>query len=108
MGKEARDAAPAMIVLFEEKDPEVRDAAVEALAKIGKAVTPLLVAGMRDRDANVRLGSVRVAGKLGPEARAAAPALGILAQADPVVSVRSEAADAWKKVVGIPPMPMKK
>jgi HEAT repeat protein/S1-C subfamily serine protease len=109
MGKEARDAAPAMMGLFEEKDPEVRDATVEALARIGKAVTPLLVSGMRDRDGNVRLGAVRVAGKLGPDARALAPALSILAQTDPVVSVRSEAADAWKKVVGVQqPMPMKK
>lgn len=107
IGKEAKDAAPAIVVLFD--DRELLDRAVDTISKIGKPAVPYLIGGMRDRSANVRLGSVRAVGQIGADARAAAQPLAILGQTDPIAAVRADAVDAFRKVMsGPPPMVPKK
>ena len=79
MGPAAKAAAPDLRRTLGSTDAELRVAAIRALACIGgaeaSAAVPELIDAIGDADVRVRQTAAQVLGKLGPDARDAAPAL---------------------------------
>jgi HEAT repeat protein len=79
VGPDADDAVPEVgRLLTEDPDPEVREFASLALAKMAphsKAVLPQLIASLTDKHFNVRLNSIHAIGRLKADGRPAVPAL---------------------------------
>ncbi len=75
----------------------VRETAADALARIGEAAIPDLVAALGDRDEDVRAEAARALAKMGPAAKAAVPAL-IVALGDRHEAVRRNAARALGQI----------
>jgi HEAT repeat protein len=101
MGPAAAAAVPALEAAWKGSEPELRVAAAAALWRIGRhreAALRTLTQALRDkeyRDSRYQL--VWTLGSLGPEARAAVPALRE-ALDDPDSLVRRSAAEALKKI----------
>ncbi len=72
MGQRAKTAAPALVPLLADENAMVREAAAEALGKVGATTTPALAALLKDRDASVRYVAARWLGKTDAEAKAIA------------------------------------
>jgi HEAT repeats len=93
-------AAPAVIAAISQSDPAAREkvlAVVKAFAPEARDVVGPLSAGLRHREAAVRLGAATALGALGSTARAAVPELRALAD-DPDAGVRDAAAEALKRI----------
>jgi HEAT repeat protein len=82
---------------FEDRDPSVRQTGFAALVRGGKASVEFLIPGLSNRTPQVRAGTARVLGKIGPDARPALPALQKLTE-DPEESVRSAAQRALREI----------
>jgi HEAT repeat protein len=101
LSRQGADAAPALPALRQalqsDKAP-VRQAAAQALGKIGNAeAVPDLVAALRDSHWPVRRQAAVALGELGPAARAARPDLEKLRR-DPDPLVRKAAQDALHQI----------
>ena len=72
MGQRAKTAAPALVPLLADQNAMVREAAAEALGKIGASTTPALADLLKDRDASVRYAAAKSLGKTDAEAKAIA------------------------------------
>jgi HEAT repeat protein len=82
-------------------DKKLRREAVEKLGNLGAAdseVLPALIGALHDSDALIRADAVLALAKLGPEAKRAVPDLEALAQRDPDVKVRDNAAKLLEKL----------
>jgi len=97
-GPAAKDAAPALIKAFKTIGQEGRmDFLAEALGKMGPAGIDTLIAALRGGDAETRNRAAWALGWLGPDAKAALPAL-INATKDADPTVRFLAEDALRHV----------
>jgi HEAT repeat protein len=102
LGPLAQDAAPELIRLLAARmgridpDEEVRSAAETALAQIGPAAIPALVAALQNSDVLIRSGAANALGRIGSEPDRIVPAL-VTALGDERVAVRSAAASALKQ-----------
>jgi len=93
LGPQAAGAAGILVEALGDRDREVRDWSLRALARVGSEAIPALVGGLRHESASVRSGCAFVLGRLGPTARSSISALeSTLADEDPLV--RSTAAGA--------------
>jgi HEAT repeat protein/S1-C subfamily serine protease/DNA-directed RNA polymerase subunit RPC12/RpoP len=88
-----------LVELLEDKDDEVQNKAIEALAKTGKPAVSELDRALRDSNERVRLGAVTALGVLGTDAKAAYRDLVILQQTDPSKAVRDAAGKALNRIV---------
>src|SRR6266436_172939 len=74
-----KDAVPDLIAALKDKDAKVRAKAAESLWSVGGADTaeaiPALLPLLNDKDISVRLSTAGALGQIGPEAKAAVPAL---------------------------------
>lgn len=77
LGPAAREASLALRACLEDPDPAVRDGAISCLARIGVGVVPELIEDLDHPVVQRAQGAARALGALGPEARAAAHALGL-------------------------------
>jgi HEAT repeat protein len=108
-GLDATEARPALRALAEgNADPDVREGAHKALAKIEKAcqtfdadTLPGLIADLGNAEPSLRAGAASELAQYGPRAKAAVPAL-TQALGDPDRKVR-QAASAALKAAGAPP-----
>ena len=102
MGGQTEIALPTMIeaMAFDES-PAVRDAAEEALAKVGPAAIPALVQVLRDDDVELRLRAARALRRMGGIARSAKNDLRT-ALHDADAGVRIEAAGALLQLTDDP------
>lgn len=92
-GPEAEAAIPALLELRTDRDIRVREMAGSALEAVGKAAVPALIRGLRHDDLYVRGEAVRLLGRLGPDARDAAPHLKrLLDDEDPFIGKAAAAA----------------
>ena len=64
---------PALVASLRDADPQVADTAVEALASLGSVIVPRVASRLTDAD--LRDFAVRLLQRLGPEAKAAVPAI---------------------------------
>ncbi len=82
LGKEAAPAADVLLKAIEDPAPNVRIAAAEALANVGRIddAMPVLVAGLVHPTPFIRLRAMNVLDRLGEDAR---PALAAMRQAEP-------------------------
>lgn len=110
LGAEARAAFSALKQAAKDDDRAVRSQALHALGNLGKddpdAVVPVLVEGLRDVVIEVRITAILALGGIGPEAKAAVPALTNAAR-DGQAAVREAAADALKHIQPPPAKPDK-
>ncbi|MHB1037987.1 MAG: HEAT repeat domain-containing protein [Pirellulales bacterium] len=81
----------------EPRPSTIRETAADALARIGAAAIPELVAALGDRDEDVRAEAARALARMGPTAKAAVPAL-IAALGDEHETVRRNAARALGQI----------
>jgi HEAT repeat protein len=91
--KQAAETVPPLSTLLEDKAPEVRVAALRALAEIGpdaRLAAPSIVALMKDSESSVRQQVPETLGKLGSAAKDAVPAL-VAALEDPDKGVQAAA-----------------
>ena len=92
---------PSLKLAAKDDDRAVRSQALHALGNLGKddpdAVVPVLVEGIRDIVIEVRIAAILALGSIGPEAKAAVPALSNAAR-DGQAGVREAATDALKKI----------
>jgi HEAT repeat protein len=96
IGPDAKDAVPALIAAFNDKDEFVQSNAVRAVGQIGPAAVPALIDVLRDKDSHMRRMAALGLGNMGPEAKAAtSPLIGALKDEDS--DVRSCAAVAFSK-----------
>jgi HEAT repeat protein len=65
--------APVLVKAIHDADPTVIANAVDALASLGPKIVPRLINALKNKD--LRLHAARVLGRIGPEAKEAAPAL---------------------------------
>ena len=72
MGSRANSAAPALVSLLADGNVIVREAAAEALGRIGAVNVPVLTAMLKDKDASVRYAAAKSLGKTDKEAEAIA------------------------------------
>ena len=73
-----KPAVPALVEALHDLNPELRDQAALALARIGPQAVdavPDLIAALRDDDETVRKDAVRALGQIGPQAAIAVPEL---------------------------------
>jgi HEAT repeat protein len=94
MGKEAKEAIPALISALKDEDSDVRYYAAYALGNMGeeaKEAIPALISALKDEDSYVRFNAAGALGNMGKEAKEAIPAL-ISALKDEDSNVRSNAA----------------
>lgn len=96
-GSAAKEAAGPLLLALQDKYPAVRAAAEEALIGIGKPAVPVLVKGLKDSEASMRMRCARILGKIGPDAKDAIPAL-MAATKDPDTVVYTEAKIALTKI----------
>ena len=75
MGPHAEEAVAALAEALRDDEWKVRKAAALALAEIGPASNPVLVAALNDSDLNVCQLAAQALGKVGPPARSAVPSL---------------------------------
>jgi HEAT repeat protein len=97
LGLKAKQAVPALIKALNDADSSVRDEAENSLKKIGEPAVAELLPGLKDPDEFVRLRIVGVLGGIGPDAKAALPALEE-AKKDTSAFVRSAAEEAVIRV----------
>jgi HEAT repeat protein len=95
MGPSARDTIADLMRLF--TDAQIREKAVEAVANIGPSAVPELEYGLLSRSAEMRLGSVRALGRIGPPAKRAIPKLSPLSN-DKSPDVRKAVRDAMLSI----------
>ncbi len=84
---------PVLVAALDDRDPEVRAAAVWALGAAAEPAVPGLAEALRDEQEAVRTAAAGALGALGPRARSAAPVL-FAALDDPRANVRAAAAQA--------------
>lgn len=95
-GPNAQEAVPALIKIFNDRDPHLRVEATLTLAKIGTAAVPGLIDGLRDGSANIQMGCCLTLGHLGKKAREAIDPLRQMTRAGSA-AVRCHAAQAmWR------------
>ena len=58
-----------IVILFDDKDTEVRDKAIETLTKLGKPALPGIHLALGDPSEGVRLGAANTLGEMGSEAK---------------------------------------
>jgi HEAT repeat protein len=93
-------AAPALVAWSQDKDPQVRKAAMDAIIGIRKElelVLPVLLARLKDENAVTRQMAAEALGDFGKDARAALPDL-LKAMDDPDPETRQAIIDAIKKI----------
>jgi HEAT repeat protein len=98
---EVKEVVPKVTALFEEKEEDVRDKAVEALGKIGKPAVGQLGRLLGNNNAQIRLEAARALEAIGTDAAGAANLLAVHIQApgeDP--RVREACAKALAKIQG--------
>lgn len=100
MGPDGKPAVTELLPFL--LDNELREAAGDTLAKIGKdAVKPIVKANLvLSPRPDVRLIVVQTLGKIGPDAQAALPQLLILSRRDRVQSVQQAAQEAIRSIQG--------
>src|SRR5262249_7502374 len=74
IGPEARPALPALLGALKDDDGPVFQGAVDALGRIGREGVPALIDVLKGRQ-EIAFVAAKVLGNIGPEARAAGPAL---------------------------------
>ena len=92
---------PALTRALKDKDTYVRQAAAQALGKIGakaKAAVPALANALKDQRPAVRQAAAQALGQIGAEAKAAVPALRAAMRDNEVGEVRGAIAEAWKQI----------
>ena len=97
LGKIGPEEVPALIKALGDENSYVRSAAAEALGKIGPEAVPALIRALGDEDSSVRWRAAYTLGEIGPEAKEAVLAL-IRALGDEDSSVRWRAARALGKI----------
>jgi HEAT repeat protein len=100
IGKDAKEAAPAVILALRDQDAVVRRTAADVLGKIApgaKDTLSALIDALKDQDAVVRLNAASALGGIGPEAKEAVPAL-IDALKDQDAEVRRYVVDVLGKI----------
>jgi HEAT repeat protein len=107
LGPDARPAVPGLMDIVKERfksyDEGYRLRAMEAVSTILGGDDTNVEAQLRylqDKDEAVRLKAAKVLGRLGPQAKAAVPALSAAAQKDADEDVRRVAAAALEKIQG--------
>jgi len=85
------------LVMLKDRNAEVRREAVSALAAIGPATVPGLLAMLKEGHSADRYWAVRALGRLGPGARAAVPGI-LMALKDQHHAVRREAREALMRI----------
>lgn len=98
LGPDAWGATPSLIPAL--KNAEIHEDVLRALVGIGKeAVRPLVNRLAESRDAQERLEIVNILGQIGPDAKAAIPALTTIANGgDKVAKIRQAAKEALAKI----------
>jgi HEAT repeat protein len=91
-------AGAVLVACLKDPESEVRLAAGEALAQLGRPVVPLLASSLDDRDPRVRREAALTLKRVGESARSAIGAL-TRALGDPDSEVRARAADALREVM---------
>jgi HEAT repeat protein len=82
-GIDAVDFMPALVVWAKDQNNQVREAACEALVKVGKRAVPQVVTLLSSREERDVLSGVKMLGEIGQEPKVAIPALvGALKQPD--------------------------
>ncbi|MBI4586914.1 MAG: HEAT repeat domain-containing protein [Planctomycetes bacterium] len=75
IGREPAAAIPALLGALKEKDPALREAAAQALARFGAAAVPPLAGALEGGDDLVQFEALEILGNLGPLAEPALPAI---------------------------------
>jgi HEAT repeat protein len=65
----------AWITSLKDRDPAVRQDAIQALGQMGEEVVPRLTEALKDTDNRIRMGAADALGRIGPLAKDALPAL---------------------------------
>ena len=104
MGREGRDAVPALARVLQHDNGTLRISAAKALESMGqdaKDAVPALVKALQDENGTVRIHAAKALGSIGSDAKAAVPAL-TEATEDESAGVRWNAKQALKKI-GVEP-----
>jgi len=96
LGQNGKEAAPLLVAILADK--EDRQAASNALVRIGKPAVPDLIKGLNNKNQFVRLSSAHSLGRIGSDAREAIPMLMERARSDTSINVREAATGALEKV----------
>jgi HEAT repeat protein len=101
----AAAAAPALVPALGDNDEDVRQAAADALARLGPPAVPFLVDALKGTNAQARAHAASALATLGPAAEKAVPALVPLLK-DPDAGLRSQAIQPLTKVgkAAVPPL----
>src|SRR6267142_432625 len=101
MGPDAKTALAALKEAAKDEDKSVRAQVVHVLGNLGKElpadVVPVLIDRLQDTVLDVRVASALALGVIGPEAKAAVPAL-VSAARDGLAPLREAAGEALKKI----------
>jgi HEAT repeat protein len=105
LGPDAAAAAPELKKILKSDDPKSPRACMWALVRIepdneevAKLAVPMMISGLEDEDAFVRIEAARTLELIGPAAKEAIPALKKLEQDDPDPEVREAAVDAIQSI----------
>jgi HEAT repeat protein len=96
IGPDAKDAIPALLRNFRRKDLFGGSGASTALAKIGAPAVPSLLELLEDKNEDIRSQAILVLGGIGPQAKAATPALKELLAADSTKLQLAAAEALWE------------
>lgn len=97
IGPAAKDAVPALMQLWVDAEPYSRTQAIEAVSKIGPVAIPALIAGLKDKNADIRSGAAWQLGEFHGKAASAVPELISLLR-DEEATVRMNTAQALAKI----------
>jgi HEAT repeat protein len=102
IGPEAKEAIPALIEMIRQTRNHDRKTLLgcnHALLAMGKEIVPYMISLLKDDEWEMRRGAAWILGKVGPDAKAAVPAL-TEALKDPNPAVQKKAAEALQKITG--------
>jgi HEAT repeat protein len=91
-------AVHALLEVLKDEDVEARRQAASALVQFGLVAVPALIEALKDKDVVARRQAAYALGRIGPEAKAAVPALKSMRLNDSLNFVRQSADSALKKI----------
>jgi HEAT repeat protein len=97
-GRDGKDVYAKAVALFDDPDEQLRQKAVDALARVGKAAVPALENALGNTSKEVRLRAAQALGEIGPPAKDASQILSLHVQGDQDADVRQACGQALAKI----------